>query len=112
MCKNVSDLKFVLQHIFAHSERSRIISRIKENCAYFIGISLGVSSLENDTAGSLLEQRLGLYSGDEHVTSLCEFAVQNKKRQRILLCISETCLIERDPGTYCVSSAPLVILYE
>jgi DnaJ family protein C protein 13 len=105
-------------HIYSHSDRAKIIAKIRDNAAAFIGVQVGTriveeqsqngngNNQENEGAdtgvGVLLDQRLGIYKEDEHITSLCEFAVQNAKRSRILLCLTETCLIERDPGTYCV----------
>jgi len=47
-------------------------------------------------------------SDDESVTSLCEFSVQkiqtvrHVEPQRRNLCLSETCLLERDPQTYSI----------
>ena len=46
-------------------------------------------------------------SGDEHITSLCEFSVYKMSRRhndpvRRILCLSETCLLERDPNSYAV----------
>lgn len=47
-------------------------------------------------------------SSDEHITSVSEFHVNKVKTprhgdsQRRLLCLSEMCIIERDPQTYCV----------
>jgi hypothetical protein len=81
---------------------------VKENASYFIGVSLSSVLVEGVGLSGLLEKRLGIYSDDEHITSLSEFAVQNSRRSRVLLCLSETCLIERDPGTYAVIYASLI----
>ena len=89
-------------HIFSHSERGKILGKIRENAGAFIGTQINAKVLEGEQVSALLERRLGVYSEDEHITSLCEFAVQNRKRARILLCLTETCLLERDPATYCV----------
>lgn len=63
----------------------------------------------NITHDDFLIKRLGRYSSDEHVTSVCEFPVQKigvprhqECPQRRLLCLSEVCLLERDPQTYTV----------
>lgn len=77
---------------------------MQENCNYFLGFSLSSTTLEGETVADLLVKRLGIYSDDQHITSLSEFAVQNSRRSRVLLCISETCLLERDPATYCITS--------
>lgn len=49
--------------------------------------------------------RLGNYSLDEHLTSLIEFPLHKITHRhpdavRRLLCLTETCLVERDPDTY------------
>ena len=47
-------------------------------------------------------------SGDEHVTSISEFNIhkvhsgRHQEPQRRTLCLSETCLLERDPQTYSI----------
>ena len=46
-------------------------------------------------------------SGDEALTSLAEFGVQkwtprHNEPQRRVLCLTETCIVERDPGSYSV----------
>lgn len=48
-----------------------------------------------------------IFSGDEHITSLCEFPVHKVSHRhndplRRTLCVSETCLLERDPNSYAV----------
>lgn len=50
---------------------------------------------------------LSFSSGDEHITSLCEFTVHKVSRRhndpvRRTLCISESCLLERDPNSYAI----------
>ena len=45
------------------------------------------------------------FSDDEHITSVCEFVVHKLSSRhtdpiRRLLCVTETCLIERDPSSY------------
>lgn len=48
------------------------------------------------------------FSSDEYITSLSEFtvnkvqSVRHTESQRRLLCISEACLLERDPQTYSI----------
>ena len=48
------------------------------------------------------------FSTDEHITTVSEFTVnkvntlRHNDVQRRLLCISETCIIERDPQTYSI----------
>ena len=49
-----------------------------------------------------------VHSSDDHITSLSEFSVNKVKTlrhtdsQRRLLCLSDGCIIERDPQTYSV----------
>lgn len=46
------------------------------------------------------------FRDDEHMTSVSEFivnkenSVRHSEPQRRILCLSETCLLERDPQTY------------
>jgi DnaJ family protein C protein 13 len=54
--------------------------------------------------------RLGLCSKDEQLTPYVDFKVQkfsprNEDPVRRLICLSETCFIERDPGSYSVICA-------
>ena len=47
------------------------------------------------------------YSGDEHITSLCEFTVHKISPRHLdpvrrTLCLSETCLLERDTNSYSI----------
>jgi hypothetical protein len=48
------------------------------------------------------------FSGDEHITSVSEFNIhkvhgaRHQDPQRRTLCLSETCLLERDPQTYSI----------
>jgi hypothetical protein len=47
-------------------------------------------------------------SGDDHITSISEFSIhkvhssRHPEPQRRTLCLSETCLLERDPQTYSI----------
>lgn len=48
-----------------------------------------------------------IFSGDEHITSLCEFPVHKVSHRhndpvRRTLCVTETCLLERDPNSYAI----------
>jgi hypothetical protein len=51
---------------------------------------------------------LFLCSGDEHLTSISEFTInkvhtaRHSEPQRRTLCLSETCILERDPQTYSI----------
>ena len=60
-----------------------------------------------------VENKFGKYMGDVHITSISEFTVYKQSHRhddpvRRLLCLTETCLLERDPATYSlVSLRPL-----
>ncbi|KAJ7357866.1 DnaJ sub C member 13 [Desmophyllum pertusum] len=58
---------------------------------------------------SFKNHKFGKFSEDEHITSLAEFKVQKispRHHDPVVrtLCLSETCIIERDPATYIIVS--------
>uniref|UniRef100_A0A1I8HXS4 J domain-containing protein n=1 Tax=Macrostomum lignano TaxID=282301 RepID=A0A1I8HXS4_9PLAT len=104
---------FGRNHIFATQDRDNLIKAIKEAAQHYIGLQIRVHQSQS-TYEQLLINKFGKYSGDEHLTSHSEFPVaktrtpRHKEPVRRLLCLSETCLIERDPATYhAVSVKPL-----
>lgn len=69
-----------------------------------IGVTIRIIK-EPVTFQEFNNQRLGKFSGDEHITSVTEFTVhkishRHQDAQRRILCLSETCILERDPQTY------------
>ncbi|CAL4130362.1 unnamed protein product, partial [Meganyctiphanes norvegica] len=93
-------------HIFATDRRDEIFKKIEDNARKYIGINIQAKKVSL-TMQDTLEKRVGKYSADEHITSLCEFQVSKISHRhndpvRRTLCLSETCLLERDPSTYSI----------
>ncbi|KAB0803499.1 hypothetical protein PPYR_00469 [Photinus pyralis] len=94
-------------HLFQASNFEDIRQKILDNAAANFGINIKVLpkpiALEH-----FQSQRFGKYSEDEHLTSVSEFhvykihKVRHREPVRRILCLSETCLLERDPQTYSV----------
>uniref|UniRef100_A0A8C7UDY3 J domain-containing protein n=1 Tax=Oncorhynchus mykiss TaxID=8022 RepID=A0A8C7UDY3_ONCMY len=91
-------------HLFASEHRDEIIKSAIEHAANFIGITL---RLRKDplTFEDFVTDRLGKYGSDECITSLAEFVVQKVSPRhsepiKRILCLTETCLVERDPASY------------
>ncbi|CCG58567.1 Protein CBR-RME-8, isoform b [Caenorhabditis briggsae] len=97
------------RHMFASSNQEELIKECRrlaiENIGYTIPMAKELISLDD-----FLKTRLGLCSRDEELTSYSEFKVSKITRRaelpvRRLLCLSETCIIERDLATYAVICA-------
>ncbi|XP_045611089.2 dnaJ homolog subfamily C member 13 isoform X2 [Procambarus clarkii] len=91
-------------HIFSTDRRDEILRKVEDNAKKYIGISIPAKKV-CITLQKAMETRVGKYSGDEHITSLCEFAVHKVSHRHMdpikrTLCVSETCLLERDPNSY------------
>ncbi|XP_058807941.1 dnaJ homolog subfamily C member 13 isoform X2 [Phymastichus coffea] len=91
-------------HLFASQYIEEIKRKLVESAMNNLGISIRVPK-ESIKLDDFFAQRLGKFSGDEHITSVSEFTVhKNSSRhlepQRRTLCLSDTCLLERDPQTY------------
>ncbi len=92
-------------HLFDVIERAEFVRRLQEAALGHVGVA--VRSLK-PLAGvqSAAAERLGGYGSDEHLTSLVEFVVHKIQSRRHadsvrrLLCLTETCLLERDPDSY------------
>ena len=94
-------------HLFAAEARSEILTHILENSQQFIGINL--PKPKSMTFEKFVELKFGSYRGDIHITSISEFLAykQSHRHQdpvRRILCLTETCLLERDPSTYSIVS--------
>ncbi|PIC50764.1 hypothetical protein B9Z55_000154 [Caenorhabditis nigoni] len=96
-------------HMFASSNQEELVKECRrlaiENIGYTIPMAKELISLDD-----FLKTRLGLCSRDEELTSYSEFKVSKITRRaelpiRRLLCLSETCIIERDLATYAVICA-------
>lgn len=91
-------------HIFEVPGHSDILQKIQETALANVAIPIRQLKSFNSLNQAVLE-RLGNYRTDEHLTSLIEFPVhkltlRHPDAVRRLLCLSETCLLERDPDTY------------
>lgn len=94
-------------HLFQSLNFDEIKQKILENATANLGINIKVLS-KPITVEDFQSQRFGTFNDDEHLTSVSEFSVHkiHKARHndpvRRTLCLSETCLLERDPQTYSV----------
>ena len=91
-------------HLFASQYIDEIKKKLVESAMNNVGIIIRVPK-ESIKFDDFVAQRLGKFSGDEHVTSVSEFTVhkissRHLEPQRRTLCLSDTCLLERDPQTY------------
>lgn len=91
-------------HLFASQKVDDIKKKIVESAQINLGISMKVLK-ETIPFDEFTVQRFGRFSGDEHITSISEFTVhkistRHSEPQRRTLCLSDTCLLERDPQTY------------
>lgn len=90
-------------HLFDIPSRNEFLSKILDSASHS---GIAIKQLKPFTSlNQALQERLGSYSLDEHLTSLIEFPVHKMTKRhsdavRRLLCLSETCLLERDPDTY------------
>ncbi|CAG9133962.1 unnamed protein product [Plutella xylostella] len=96
-------------HLFSHAtEHQVIINKMLEMANLTLSISIKVLATATITLEDYHNQRFGKYSGDQHQTSLSEFVVhkvspaRHMEPMRRTLCLSDTCLLERDPQTYSV----------
>eukprot|EP01137_Pigoraptor_chileana_P015571 Opistho-2@71686 len=103
-------------HFFVIEKRDEFIRALSDCAGAFIGFHLGLSK-KTLTVEEYRNNRFGKYSDDDSITSMCEFTV-NKLTPRShepvprIFCLSEVCLIERDPATYnIVCCRPLVEIY-
>ena len=102
-------------HLFAAEARTEILQKIAQNSNQFIGVSTDrPKTMEFD---KYLTFKFGKYSSaDVHITSISEFTVYKQSERRGLaadgnpeqvrrtMCLTETCLVERDPATYSIVS--------
>ena len=102
-------------HLFAAEARSEIIQKIVQNSTQFIGVSIGQP--KPMVFEKFANFKFGKYSSDIHITSISEFIVYKQSERRVstmgeaqpeqvrrTLCLTESCLIERDPATYSIVS--------
>ncbi|XP_023012432.2 receptor mediated endocytosis 8 isoform X1 [Leptinotarsa decemlineata] len=94
-------------HLFQAVDYEEIKIKLLESATANIGLNIKVLSTPI-TLEDFQRERLGKYCDDEHITAVSEFAVYkiHKARHsdpvRRTLCLSETCILERDPQTYSI----------
>ena len=101
-------------YMFASGSRNEIIQACQEAAAANLCVGLkrikpGIKSFDYWSG------RMGEFSSDESLTSYVEFSVTKQSNSnspsRRNLCLTETCIIERDPATYQpISLRPLKII--
>ncbi|XP_059475793.1 dnaJ homolog subfamily C member 13 [Neocloeon triangulifer] len=104
-------------HLFACSDWSGIKQKITKFASQYLGLNLVLTSVQQSESMIEWENwnnvRLGKFSGDDSLTPIGEYTVmktspRHSEPVRRVLCLSEQCLIDRDPQTYQVCSiAPL-----
>ncbi|MFH4973596.1 hypothetical protein AB6A40_000305 [Gnathostoma spinigerum] len=97
------------KHLFSSEKREEFILAMNRMANEFVGKTLVISK-ETLLLDDFIQNRLGNCSLDECLTSYVEFKVQKFTNRtefpvRRLLCLSETCLVERDPASYSVVCA-------
>ncbi|KAI0215552.1 hypothetical protein LSAT2_032400 [Lamellibrachia satsuma] len=103
-------------HLFALEQRDELMRSIQVAAADNIGVSVKLRK-EPITLEQFVAFRLGKYRMDDSLTSCAEFTVQKISQRmpepvRRTLCLTETCLVERDPATYnVVTCKPLCDIF-
>ncbi|CAD5210525.1 unnamed protein product [Bursaphelenchus xylophilus] len=97
------------RHLFASQESEEIIKELRQLALECMGVLVNVAK-DHLCFEDFMATRLGLCSKDEQITSYVEFEVRkysprSEEPTRRLLCLSETCLVERDQRTYGVVCA-------
>uniref|UniRef100_A0A0K0CZC4 RME-8_N domain-containing protein n=1 Tax=Angiostrongylus cantonensis TaxID=6313 RepID=A0A0K0CZC4_ANGCA len=98
-----------IKHLFESTKCDDFIKEVRRSAADNVGIIVPVTK-EVATLDEFALTRLGLCSHDDQITSYAEFKVQkfgkrHEQSVRRLLCLTETCLVERDLATYSVVCA-------
>ncbi|XP_024081075.1 dnaJ homolog subfamily C member 13 isoform X2 [Cimex lectularius] len=108
---------FGRMHLFVCQKKVEIKKKIEENSSYYLGIDIKIQ-VKAEQIDYFIENRFGNFSGDEYCTSLTEFNVEkytsrsHQDPQQRLLCITQTCILERDPETYnIVTLRPLTSIF-
>ncbi|XP_035216788.1 dnaJ homolog subfamily C member 13-like isoform X2 [Stegodyphus dumicola] len=108
--------EFGRQHFYICDKRDEIMKKIVESASNNIGVCIKIDK-DSTTTQKFWEERLGKFSSDEAITSVCDFTVHKESRRynepvKRILGLTETCLIERDPQTYSiVTIRPLANIY-
>ncbi|XP_072378328.1 dnaJ homolog subfamily C member 13 [Diabrotica undecimpunctata] len=94
-------------HLFQSPHYESIKSKILESATANLGINIKVLS-KPISLEDFQVQRFGKYSDDEYITAVSEFSVykiqkaRHNEPVRRTLCLSEHCILERDPQTYSI----------
>jgi DnaJ family protein C protein 13 len=101
----IQDKHYSRLHAFITSDASSLFQNIIDLAHTILGVQIRLAK-KSYTLNDYQQYRFGpSYISDEHLTSFAEFIVykhssRHTESVRRLLCLSETCLIERDPSTY------------
>ncbi|KAL1130026.1 hypothetical protein AAG570_012969 [Ranatra chinensis] len=109
--------QFGRMHLFICGNREDMKHKVQRNAQLYIGVDIRLQN-KPVSLDYFLKNRLGKFSEDEDTTSLIEFTVEkvgSKRHQdstQRLLCLTQTCLLERDPETYnVVTLRPLATIF-
>lgn len=101
----IQDKSFARLHAFITQDAQTLFQNLLDLAQTTLGVQIRLGK-KSYTLNDYQELRFGsTYSSDEHLTSFAEFTVYKQSSRhtthvRRLLCLTETCLIERDPSTY------------
>ncbi|XP_054167917.1 dnaJ homolog subfamily C member 13-like [Oppia nitens] len=96
-------------HLFNCDQRDDLLKRICESAWNNVGVVVRIKK-ETITSEHFQSNRFGRYSDDDSVTSLFEFNVHkisarhNSEPIKRILCLTDTCLVERDPNSYLIAT--------
>lgn len=94
-------------HLFYCEQREELLKKICEMAWNCVGVVLRVKK-ESISCEHFFLNRFGRYSSDDSITSLFEFVVHkisprhNSEPIKRVLCLTDTCLVERDPNSYLI----------
>nr|XP_024215378.1 dnaJ homolog subfamily C member 13 [Halyomorpha halys] len=97
--------QFGRMHLFISTKREELKSKIQEYASSYLGIDIKVHG-KTISLQFFLNNKFGKYSEDDHTTSIIEFYVDKVETKRYLeatrrlLCLTQSCIVERDPETY------------
>jgi len=99
--------KFGRMHMFACAQAKELTEAAFEAAVRNVGNRTMRRKQQPLTIDQFHRYKFGEYSDDVHITSLAEFTVQKIAAKhddpvRRTLCLTETCILERDPATYSI----------
>ena len=100
-------------------QKDRLIRAIQQKAQEFIGVNIKVDHTDMIDLMDYNDIRLGNLQNDQALISLTEFTVQkysvrhgDQQSQRRTMCLTEQCIVERDPGSYIpITSKALCDIY-